>query len=138
MNRERVERRLAAILVADVAGYSPLMGADEDGTHERLQAHFTELVHPKIDGHRGRVVKNTGDGLLAQFASVIDAVRCAAEIQRGMIDRASAYGLRGDTVRAAAELAEARKLASDDRYSSIARLKAADIGKNTRRSESNP
>jgi class 3 adenylate cyclase len=138
MNRERVERRLAAILVADVAGYSPLMGADEEGTHERLQAHFTELVHPKIDGHRGRVVTNTGDGLLAQFASVIDAVRCAAEIQRGMIDRASAYGLRGDTVRAAAELAEARKLASDDRYSSIARLKAADISKNTRRSESNP
>jgi hypothetical protein len=114
------------------------MGADEEGTHERLQAHFTELVHPKIDGHRGRVVTNTGDGLLAQFASVIDAVRCAAEIQRGMIDRASAYGLRGDTVRAAAELAEARKLASDDRYSSIARLKAADISKNTRRSESNP
>ena len=74
MSRERVERRLAAILAADVAGYSPLMVADEEGTHERLHAHFTELVHPKIEGHRGRVVKNTGDGLLAQFASVIDVV----------------------------------------------------------------
>jgi class 3 adenylate cyclase len=71
------------------------------------------------------VVKYTGDGLLAQFASVIDAVRCAAEIQRGTIERASAYGLRGDTERAAAELAEARRLAGDDRYSSIARLKVA-------------
>ena len=80
-------RRLAAILAADVAGYSRLMGADEEGTLERLKAHFAELVHPKIEGHRGRVVKNTGDGLLAEFASVVDAVRCAVEIQRGMIDR---------------------------------------------------
>jgi adenylate cyclase len=80
-------RRLAAILAADVAGYSRLMGADEEGTHERLQAHFSELVHPKIAEHRGRVVKNTGDGLLAEFASVVDAVRCAVEIQRGMLDR---------------------------------------------------
>jgi adenylate cyclase len=59
------------------------MGADEEGTHERLQAHFTGLVHPKIEGHRGRVVKNTGDRLLAQFASVIDAVRCAATSNAG-------------------------------------------------------
>jgi adenylate cyclase len=66
-------RRLAAILAADVAGYSRLMGADEEGTHERLQAHFAKLVHPKIAEHRGRVVKNTGDGLLAEFASVVDA-----------------------------------------------------------------
>jgi len=82
-----VERRLAAILAADVAGYSRLMGADEEGTHERLTAHFRELVDPKIKEHRGRTVKNTGDGLLAEFASVVDAVRCAAEVQRGMIDR---------------------------------------------------
>ena len=80
-------RRLAAILAADVAGYSRLMGADEEGTHERLRAHFAELVDPTIEEYRGRVVKNTGDGLLAEFASVVDAVRCAAEIQRGMIDR---------------------------------------------------
>jgi adenylate cyclase len=80
-------RRLTAILAADVAGYSRLMGADEEGTHERLQAHFRELVDPKIKEHRGRTVKNTGDGLLAEFASVVDAVRCAAEVQRGMIDR---------------------------------------------------
>jgi len=80
-------RRLTAILAADVAGYSRLMGADEEGTHERLKAHLGELVNPKIGEHRGRIVKNTGDGLLAEFASVVDAVRCAAEIQRGMIDR---------------------------------------------------
>jgi adenylate cyclase len=80
-------RRLAAILAADVVGYSRLMGADEEGTHERLQAHLRELVNPKIAEHRGRIVKNTGDGLLADFPSVVDAVRCAVEIQRGMIDR---------------------------------------------------
>jgi adenylate cyclase len=80
-------RRLAAILAADVAGYSRLMGMDEEGTHERLQAHLRELVNPKIAEHRGRIVKNTGDGFLAEFPSVVDAVRCAAEIQRGMADR---------------------------------------------------
>jgi len=80
-------RRLTAILAADVAGYSRLMGANEEGTHERLKAHLRELVEPKIKEHRGRVVKNTGDGLLAEFASVVDAVRCAVEVQRGMIDR---------------------------------------------------
>jgi class 3 adenylate cyclase len=80
-------RRLAAILAADVAGYSRLMGTDEEGTHERLKAHLGELVNPKIQEHRGRIVKNTGDGLLAEFASVVDAVRCAVEVQRGMIDR---------------------------------------------------
>src|ERR1700732_4407292 len=80
-------RRLAAILAADVAGYSRLMGADEEGTHERLRAHLRQLIDPKIEGHRGRIVKKTGDGLLAEFASVVDAVRCAAEVQRGMIDR---------------------------------------------------
>src|SRR5712672_4045460 len=80
-------RRLTAMLAADVAGYSRLMGADEEGTHERLKAHLGELVNPKINEHRGRVVKNTGDGLLAEFASVVAAVRCAAEIQRGMVER---------------------------------------------------
>jgi TolB-like protein/class 3 adenylate cyclase/Tfp pilus assembly protein PilF len=80
-------RRLAAMLAADVAGYSRLMGADEEGTHERLKAHLGQLVDPKIKEHRGRTVKNTGDGLLAEFSSVVDAVRCAAEVQRRMIDR---------------------------------------------------
>jgi TolB-like protein/class 3 adenylate cyclase/tetratricopeptide (TPR) repeat protein len=80
-------RRLAAILAADVAGYSRLMGADEEGTHERLKVHLRELVVPKIGEHSGRAVKNTGDGLLAEFPSVVDAVRCAAEWQRAMIDR---------------------------------------------------
>jgi adenylate cyclase len=80
-------RRLAAILAADVAGHSRLMGADEEGTHARLRAHLGQLVEPKIKAHNGRTVKNTGDGLLAEFASVVDAVRCAAEVQRGMIDR---------------------------------------------------
>src|SRR5271170_1250071 len=79
-------RRLTAILVADVAGYSRLMGADEEGTHERLKAHLQELVDPKIKEHRGRTVKNTGDGLLAEFPSVVDAVRCAVEVQRGMAE----------------------------------------------------
>jgi adenylate cyclase len=80
-------RRLAAILAADVAGYSRLMGADEEGTHERLKAHLGQLVDPKIKEHRGRTVKNTGDGLLAEFSSVVDAVRCAVEVQRAMGDR---------------------------------------------------
>src|SRR5690242_15248059 len=80
-------RRLTAILAADVAGYSRLMGADEEGTHERLKAHLGELVNPKIAEHRGRVVKNTGDGFLAEFVSVVDTVRCAAEVQRGMAER---------------------------------------------------
>src|SRR5215468_7183531 len=74
-------RRLAAILAADVAGYSRLMGADEEGTHESLKAHLRELVEPKIKEHRGRIVKNTGDGLLAELSSVVDAMRCAAEVQ---------------------------------------------------------
>jgi len=80
-------RRLAAILAADVVGYSRLMGADEEGTHERLKAHLREVVDPKIREHHGRIVKTTGDGVLAEFASVVDAVRCAGEIQRAMADR---------------------------------------------------
>ena len=84
----RVERRLAAILAADVAGYSRLMGADEEGTHERLKALRRELADPKIKEHRGRIVKTTGDGLLIEFASVVDAVRCAVEVQREMLSSA--------------------------------------------------
>jgi TolB-like protein/class 3 adenylate cyclase/Flp pilus assembly protein TadD len=80
-------RRLAAILAADVVGYSRLMGADEEGTHERFKSHLAELIDPKISEHHGRIVKNTGDGVLAEFASVVDAVRCAAEIQQAMADR---------------------------------------------------
>src|SRR5246500_97221 len=80
-------RRLVAILALDVAGYSRLMSVDEEGTHERLKAHLGQLVDPKIREHRGRIVKNTGDGFLAEFASVVDAVRSAVEVQRGMIDR---------------------------------------------------
>jgi adenylate cyclase len=80
-------RRLAAILAADVTGYSRLMGADEEGTHERLQAHLRELANLKVSEHSGRIVKNTGDGFLAEFGSVVDAVRCAVEVQRGMAER---------------------------------------------------
>jgi TolB-like protein/class 3 adenylate cyclase len=83
----RLERRLAAILAADVAGYSRLMGADEEGTHERLKVLRRELADPKIKEHRGRIVKTTGDGLLIEFASVVDAVRCAVEVQREMAER---------------------------------------------------
>src|SRR6267143_1855503 len=77
-------RRLAAILAADVAGYSRLMGADEEGTLERLKALRRELLDPKIAKHRGRIVKTTGDGLLVEFASVVDAVRCAVAVQQAM------------------------------------------------------
>jgi class 3 adenylate cyclase len=81
---ERTERRLSAILAADVVGYSRLMGADEEGTHFALKAVRREVTDPKIDAHRGRIVKTTGDGLLVEFASVVDAVRCAVDIQREM------------------------------------------------------
>ncbi len=87
MAEERVQRRLAAILVADVVGYSRLMGEDEEGTLEALTAHRTELIEPCIAEHRGRVVKTTGDGLLAEFASVLDSARCAVAIQEGMAER---------------------------------------------------
>jgi adenylate cyclase len=82
----RVERRLAAILAADVAGYSRLIGADEEGTLDRLKALRAEVLDPKITGHHGRIVKTTGDGLLVEFASVVDALRCAAEIQAAMAE----------------------------------------------------
>src|SRR5260370_9248582 len=84
---ERIERKLAAILAADVAGYSRLMGADEEGTLARLKACRGELLDPKIAKHRGRVVKTTGDGILIEFPSVVDAVRCAMDVQRDMAER---------------------------------------------------
>jgi len=87
MAEARVERRLAAILAGDVAGYSRLMGADEEGTLARLNAHRREFLEPKIAEYRGRIVKRTGDGILIEFASAVDAARCAAEIQRGMCER---------------------------------------------------
>ena len=80
-------RRLAAILAADVAGYSRLMGVDEEGTLERLKALRRELVDPKLAEHHGRIVKTTGDGLLVEFASVVDAVRSAVEVQQAMPER---------------------------------------------------
>jgi adenylate cyclase len=87
MDEARVERRLAAILAADVAGYSRLMGTDEEGTLRQLKAHRKELIDPKITEHRGHIVKTTGDGMLVEFVSVVDAVRCAVDIQRGMVER---------------------------------------------------
>jgi adenylate cyclase len=84
---ERVERRLAAVLAADVAGYSRLMGSNEEGTLARLKAVRKTLVDPTIASHRGRIVKTTGDGMLVEFASAVDAVRGAVEVQRGMADQ---------------------------------------------------
>jgi adenylate cyclase len=77
MADERVERRLAAILAADVVGYSRLVGIDEEGTLAALKALRKSLIDPKVTEHRGRIVKNTGDGALVEFASAVDAVRCA-------------------------------------------------------------
>jgi adenylate cyclase len=87
MAEERVQRRLTAILAADVAGYSRLMGADEEGTLAHLKAHRRELVDQQVEEHHGRIVKTTGDGMLVEFASVVNAARCAVEIQRGMTKR---------------------------------------------------
>ena len=90
MSAERVERKLVAILAADVAGYSRLMGSDEEGTLARLKAHRKEVIDPKIAEHRGRIVKTTGDGVLIEFPSVVDAVRCAVAVQQQMAERNSA------------------------------------------------
>src|SRR5512141_1145058 len=87
MVEDHVERKLAAIFAGDVAGYSRLMGVDEEGTLHQLKAHRKELVDPKITEHRGHIVKTTGDGMLVEFVSVVDAVRCAVDIQRGMVER---------------------------------------------------
>jgi class 3 adenylate cyclase len=89
MTEARAERRLAAILAADVAGYSRLMGVDEEGTLTALKAYRREVIDPKIAEHRGRIVKTTGDGALVEFASAVDAVRCAMEIQRAMTKRSA-------------------------------------------------
>src|ERR1700738_5693857 len=86
MSSEHVERRLAAILAADVVGSCRLIGIDEEGTLARLRALRETLFDPKITDHRGRIVKNTGDGALVEFGSVVDAVPCAVEIQRGMAE----------------------------------------------------
>ncbi len=87
MTSERVERRLAAVLAADVAGYSRLMGADEVGTLQVLKAHRREMIDPSIASYRGRIVKTTGDGMLVEFASVVDAVTCAMAVQAKMLER---------------------------------------------------
>ena len=87
MSAERVERRLAAILAGDVAGYSRLMGLDEEGTLAALKGHRRAVVDPKIAEHRGRIVKTTGDGILVEFASIVDAVRCAVDMQRQIAER---------------------------------------------------
>src|SRR5215510_12235635 len=95
MAEARIERRLAAILAADVAGYSRLMGADEVGTLAALKAHRREIVDPAIAQHHGRIVKTTGDGLLVEFASAVDAVTCAILVQEKMAERtAEGTGLR--------------------------------------------
>src|SRR6266851_1908624 len=87
MGQPRTERKLAAILAADVVGYSRLMGVGEEGTLAQLRGHRRALIDPKIREHHGRIVKTTGDGMLVEFASVVDAVRCAVEVQRGMAER---------------------------------------------------
>jgi len=91
--RDGVERRLAAVLAADVTGYSRLIGVDEEGTLSRLKALRAEVIDPKIAAHRGRIVKTTGDGLLVEFASVVDGLRCAAEVQREMAERNAVVAL---------------------------------------------
>ena len=80
-------RKIAAILVADVVGYSRLVGADEDRTLSRLRGLRSDLIDPAIDAHHGRIVKRTGDGIIIEFRSVVDAVRCAIEVQSGMVER---------------------------------------------------
>ena len=87
MERKNVQRRLAAVLAADLVGYSRLMSADEMGTLTSLKAHRRELIDPAIAAYHGRIVKTTGDGALVEFASIVDAVQCAVAIQRGMLGR---------------------------------------------------
>src|SRR6516225_10563228 len=87
MSEQAPRRRLTAILAADVVGYSRLMEADEEGTLHRVRSDLHDLFEPKIAEHDGRLIKTTGDGLLAEFQSVVEAVRCAIEVQRGAADR---------------------------------------------------
>ena len=110
----RIERRLAAILAADVAGYSRLTGVDEEGTHAQLQAHLRALVDPKVTEHRGRVVKNTGDGMLAEFGSVVDAVRCALDVQRGMAERNAGVPETSASSFASASMSATSSIEDDD------------------------
>ena len=84
---EKTQRRLAAIVVADVVGYSRMMGVDETGTLAALRRHRAELIDPAIEEHGGRIVKTMGDGLLLEFPSVVDAVRCSVAVQEGMLER---------------------------------------------------
>jgi class 3 adenylate cyclase len=93
LTAEHLVRRLAAIFAADVADYSRLTGIDEEGAHVRLMEHLRVLIDPKVAAHRGRIVKHTGDGLLAEFSSVVDALRCAVDVQRGMAERNSNFSL---------------------------------------------
>jgi adenylate cyclase len=92
MNPDRAQRRLAAILAADIAGYSRLIGTDEEGTLRRIRSIRAEVIDPKIAAHGGRLVKTTGDGLLVEFASVVDALRCATEVQQLLAARHEAIG----------------------------------------------
>src|SRR5262245_25616734 len=111
-----MERKLAAILAADVVGYSALMEADEAGTFDRLRAGRKELFEPEINKHQGRVFKLMGDGLLAEFGSVVDAVECAVTLQRGMAERnASAPEGKRIEVRIGINLGEVI-VEGDDRY----------------------
>jgi adenylate cyclase len=87
LSDERVDRRLAAVLAADIAGYSRLMGRDEERTLAQLKVFRKTLVDPSIASHHGRIVKTTGDGMLVEFASAVDAARCAVEVQRAMAER---------------------------------------------------
>jgi TolB-like protein len=93
LTRDYLARRLTCIFAADVAGYSRLTGVDEEGTHLRLKEHLRILIDPEIAAHRGHIVKNTGDGFLAEFGSVVDAMRCAVDVQRGMAERNSGLPL---------------------------------------------
>ncbi len=94
MTEERVQRRLAAILAADVVGYSRMVAADEAGALAALRAARAELLDPSIDAHGGRIVKTMGDGVLVEFPSAVEALRCAMEIQTGMVARAGELRLR--------------------------------------------
>src|SRR5262249_51116572 len=93
MNHDRAQRRLAAILAADIAGYSRLISTDEEGTLRRIRSIRAEVVDPKIAAHHGRLVKTMGDGLLVEFASVVDAVRCASEMQQALAARDAEIGV---------------------------------------------
>jgi class 3 adenylate cyclase len=118
--RVRAERRLAAILAADVAGYSRLIGADEEGTLDRIRSIRAEVIDPKIAAHHGRLVKTTGDGLLVEFGSVVDALRCATEVQQAMAERNA-----GDRCQPPPHPSRRRTLAARHRH--IARLVTYDM-----------